>query len=679
MKNKNKIILPIVISAFVISLVAIFVLFVLPRIQAGIRNNADNTKIPVSPTTDMNTTGSTEVPVSTAASLNIVDSSSIHINPIEGLSPDFIMGADVSMLKQIEISGGKYYVNGVEEDCLKVLKDHGVNWIRLRIWNDPTDAKGTPLGGGNNDLEKTVEIAARAKALGLKVLLDFHYSDWWADPGQQKKPKAWEGFDSEQLQKAVYDYTAGVIQALDKAKAMPDMVEIGNEVNNGMIWPDGKITKQGAEAVGDFDGFANLLTQGIQAVRDNDPNNDKPAQRVRIVIHLANGGNNGLYRTIFDALTERKLDFDVIGLSYYSYWHGTLDELKANMNDISERYQKDVIIAETAYAFTTEEGDGHSNLFGEGSQTSGGYKATIQGQATAVHDVIGAVAQVPNARGLGIFYWEPDWIPVTGAGWKTGEGNAWENQAMFDFKGNALPSINVFDLVYPKQGRTSIPAAPVEIIHTGVKTHIDELPVLPTEVKATFSDDSIRNIAVTWEAIDPVKLKQNGSFSINGTVAGTDMGALANVIVNGTKSLVENPGFETGDLAPWVVEGDTKAVNISNEAQNVKTGKYALHYWLNDPFTFTLTQKITGLANGTYTLSAVMQGGGGEESIQLVASGYGGDTLTARIVNTGWQQWQNPTIKNIQVTNGECTVGLKVIAKAGNWAFFDDVSLTREK
>ena len=159
----------------------------------------------------------------------------------------------------------------------------------------------------------------------------------------------------------------------------------------------------------------------------------------------------------------------------------------------------------------------------------------------------------------------------------------------------------------------------------------------------------------------------------------SEMEALANIILNGEYSLVAFAGFECGDLAPWVVEGDTKAVNISSEAQNVKTGKYALHYWLNDPFTFTLTQKITGLENGAYTLSAVMQGGGGEESIQLFASGYGGDTLTVGIINTGWQQWQSPAIKNIQVANGECTVGLKVIAKAGNWAFFDDVSLTKNK
>ena len=647
MKNRKKFIIPIVISALVVLLVAVVLAIVLPGL--------------------------------TAPKPNLQDSSSIQVNPINGLSHAFIMGADVSMLAQIEASGGKYYVNGVEEDCLKILKDHGVNWIRLRIWNNPTDDSGAGLGGGNNDLERTVAIAKRAKALGLKFLLDFHYSDWWADPGQQNKPKAWAGLGSEQLQHAVYAYTAGVIQTLAKAGAMPDMVEIGNEVNDGMLWPDGKITKQGSEKVGGYDGFANLLKHGIQAVRDNDPNNAKPAKKVKIMIHLANGGDNNLYRTIFDELTKRNVDFDIIGLSYYSYWHGPLDQLVSNMNDISERYHKNVVIAETAYAFTSEDADGHANLFGELAQNSGGYKATLQGQATAMRDVMAAVAQVPNARGLGIFYWEPDWIPVKGAGWKTGEGNAWENQAMFDFEGNALPSINVFNLVFPKKGRTSVPATVTEIIHTGIRTHIDEMPILPTDVKAVFSDDSIRNIAVKWDAIDPAKLEQNTSFTINGTVEGTDMVALANIIVNGQKSLVENAGFESGDLTSWVLEGSIGAVNISNEAQNIHTGTYALHYWLNDPFTFSLTQKITGLENGTYSLSIWIQGGGGENSIQLFANGYGGDMLTVNINNTGWQQWQNPAIQNILVSNGECTIGLKVDAKAGNWAFIDDVSLTKNK
>ncbi|MGB7536918.1 MAG: glycosyl hydrolase 53 family protein, partial [Anaerolineales bacterium] len=156
----------------------------------------------------------------------LVDASGIRVNPVENLNPDFIMGADVSMLAQMEASGALFYVNGKPRDCLSILKDQGINWIRLRIWNDPTDVNGLPLGGGNNDLAKTVAIAKRAKALGLKFFLDFHYSDWWADPGKQNKPKAWADLHGEALNTAVYDYTANVLRTLAKAGAMPDMVEL---------------------------------------------------------------------------------------------------------------------------------------------------------------------------------------------------------------------------------------------------------------------------------------------------------------------------------------------------------------------------------------------------------------------------------------------------------------------
>jgi arabinogalactan endo-1,4-beta-galactosidase len=162
------------------------------------------------------------------------------------------------------------------------------------------------------------------------------------------------------------------------------------------------------------------------------------------MLHLAEGGDNGLYRWFFDEIIARNVEFDVIGLSYYPYWHGTIEELQFNMNDISERYDKEVVIAETAYAHTLENGDDLENIFGPEQEEAGGYPATVKGQADLVREVMDAVRKVPNGKGLGIFYWEPAWIPVDGAGWKSGEGNGWDNQAMFDFNGNALKSLNVF-------------------------------------------------------------------------------------------------------------------------------------------------------------------------------------------------------------------------------------------
>ena len=470
------------------------------------------------------------------------------------------------------------------------------------------------------------------------------------------------------------------MQALVEADAMPDMVQIGNEVNGGMLWPVGKTWKEGAEEIGGYDGFAALLNMGIKAVRDTDPHNDDPQERARIVIHLANGGDNDLYRRVFDALTARHVDYDVIGLSYYSYWHGSLDDLKSNMNDISERYQKDVVIAETAYAATLNDADGFANLFGgERDQNLGGYKATVLGQATAIRDVMEAIAQVPNGRGLGIFYWEPDWIAAEGAGWKTGEGDAWENQAMFSFKGEALPSMNVFNLVKPGSGSVYLPATIARTYPAKLDMTLGDTPSLPAEVQAGYSDDSIRNVLVTWETPDPTALAQGGEVKVQGTVNGTDLKAILTINVSTQKNYVENPGFETGNFTSWTIDGDSDAADISKETSNVHAGSYALHYWKGEPFAFTLSQTVTGLPNGTYSLSAWLQGSGGEKTLQLYVSDYGGETLTVDTMNTGWLAWTTPTIPEITITEGKCTISLKVVSDAGSWAFFDDVSLVKVK
>lgn len=578
------------------------------------------------------------------------------------------MGADVSMLGEIEKNGGKFYDQGMEGDALEIMKNHGVNWIRLRIWNDPTDGNGKPLGGGNNDLERTVEIATRAKSLGLKFLLNFHYSDWWADPGKQNMPKAWKDLDSEQLNQAVYDYTAEVIKTLADAGAMPDMVQIGNEVNSGMMWPAGKTWSEGNEIVGGYDGFAALLSQGIQAVRDNDPQ-----KQIRIAIHLADGGNNDLYRTVFDELTERNVDFDIIGLSYYSFWHGPLDRFINNMNDVSERYQKDILVLEMAYPYTTEDADGHGNLVGGDALDLGGYKATVQGQATAIRDIIEAVHNVPNGRGLGVFYWEPEWIAVNGAGWAAGQGNAWENLAMFDFDGNALPSLDIFNLVRPESGSVFIAPRMVEVAPIEVFVPLNEKPDLPVTAKVIFSDDAIREVAVTWDSYPPLFLEKVGSFKLNGKLEGTDSYAVATVYTGSPKNFANNPGFENGGEA-WLIDGSASAVDISDELQNVLNGNHALHYWADAPFEFSVSQTVTGLENGTYTFTIWMQGGG-QDILQLYASDYGGDTLTADFAAKGWREWQNPSIENIVVTNGQVTIGFKVSSPGGTWGFFDDAGL----
>lgn len=593
---------------------------------------------------------------------------SIHINPVTGMSADFIKGADISMLKQLEITGSKFYdENGVEKDCMQILKEQGINWVRLRIWNNPV-VNGVEVGGGNTDEAKALELAARAKKMGLKVLLDFHYSDWWADPGKQYKPAAWANDSGKKLEKDVYQFTRKVIQDFKTQGIMPDMVQIGNELNNGMLWPDGKLTGPNGYKV-----FAGLIKAGLQAVEDVDTEHT-----VKRMIHLANGGDNALYRSFFDEMTKNQQvnNFDIIGLSYYPCWHGTLPQLQANMNDVSQRYNKDVIVVETAAAFTLENADAQKNAFGTAEEKLSGYKSSVQGQATSVRNVMDAVVKVPGKRGLGIFYWEPDWIPNPKAPWKTGEGNEWENQAMFDFHGKALASLAVFNRVSDPRNQY-MEATLQEVYPVAVKGSINQSLALPKLVSVRYSDDSVREVPVTWSQA-AVSYDAVGQYTVTGTVADTSVGVTANITVDNQVNYVKNGDFETNDFTNWTVSGERSAVNLVSSSGDVRD-KHALHYWADKPFKFTASQTISGLKNGKYTLAGWTQGGGGEKSIQLFASDYGGAKVTAAIQNDGWNKWHQWIITDITVTNGQLTVGVYNEANAGNWGSVDDITLYRQE
>ncbi|MEN4767962.1 glycoside hydrolase family 53 protein [Duffyella gerundensis] len=362
---------------------------------------------------------------------------------------DFVKGADISTLPELEKQGGKFYnAANQQQDPIAILKANGINTLRLRLWVDPRDASGKAYGGGTNDLETTLALAKRGKAQGMQLLLDLHYSDFWTDPGKQFKPKAWEKLTFPQLEKQVHDYTRDTLARFKQAGVMPEMVQIGNELNGGMLWPDGKSWGQNG---GEFDRLAALLKAGISGVRDNlsDPG------QVKIMLHLAEGTKNDMFRWWFDEITKRQVPFDVIGLSMYTYWNGPISALKANMDDISQRYQKDVMVVEAAYAWTLDNCDSAENSFQAKEEKDGGYPATVAGQTAYLRDLMQAIRSVPDHRGKGLVYWEPTWIAVPGNTWATPEGmkyihdewkqgNARENQALFDCQGKVLPSIQVF-------------------------------------------------------------------------------------------------------------------------------------------------------------------------------------------------------------------------------------------
>ncbi len=336
-----------------------------------------------------------------------------------------ISGADVSQLPKNEDHGAVYRdANGRRGDALRILADNDVNYARVKVWVDPAD--------GYSNKAQVLALAKRVKKQGMKLLVDFHYSDAWADPGKQNKPAAWAALPFEELKQAVYNHTYDVLSALRRQHTPADLAQIGNEINGGLLWPDGRWDN--------WDGLAALLTAASTAVSAASP-------RTKVVLHLAEGGNNGGHVWWFDNAVSRGVPFDVIAVSHYTYWHGPLGYLQANLFDLVKRYDKDVMVVETAYGFTLEEDDALANIFNPTLQATAGYPATPAGQAQALRDMFNVVAAVPDGRGLGVFYWEPTWTAVAGGGWDPADptsGNAWENQALFDYDGRALPALKVF-------------------------------------------------------------------------------------------------------------------------------------------------------------------------------------------------------------------------------------------
>ena len=358
----------------------------------------------------------------------------------------FVKGMDLSTLLELERCGAKYYDNGEERDLLAIMKSYDVDTIRIRLWNDPWSETGESYGAGENDLKTSLEIAKRVTAAGFGVLLNFHYSDFWADPGKQIKPKAWADYGVKELEQAVYDYTLESMQTFLDAGVNITMVQVGNELSNGLLWPEGKVPN--------YDNIATFVNAGIRAVRKADA-------AIPVMIHLYNGGNNALYREWFDNFTKRGEDFEIIGLSYYPFWHGSLQMLNDNMNDIAERYGKDLVIAEVSMGYTMEDYKNYEKLSDEerkGYATRPAlvekieYPMTKQGQYDFMEDFLNRISHIKGGKGKGFFYWEPAWIPVPGSGWATPAslkymndpgpcGNEWANQALFDYDGNALPTL----------------------------------------------------------------------------------------------------------------------------------------------------------------------------------------------------------------------------------------------
>jgi arabinogalactan endo-1,4-beta-galactosidase len=616
------------------------------------------------------------------------DENSFKIEPIpalqDGKREDFMMGVDASMIKKVIDQGGIYYnLDGVEQNVFEILADAGVNYMRVRVWNDPFSPIGLQ-GGGDMDIEQAFWIAREARRVNMRIILDLHYSDTWADPEHQVKPYAWETLTFSELLEAIEDFTYESVMYFKNRGVTPQMIQIGNEINNGMLFEEGRIIWNDPTS---YDRLADMLKSGIKGAKKAD-------QFIKTIIHLADGGKFSIFDEFFSEMEDRNVNYDIIGASFYPFYHGTLDRLADNLNQISAKYNKQVFVAETSYAYTQEGHQNASNIFGENQEENGGYLATIQGQATSIRDVIEVVANVPNQKGLGIVYWEPAWLPVTGAGWaEDGTLATWSNQALFTYSGKALPSINVFKAVREDQEvAVNIIGLKSDVIQVGLNivSQTEAESKMPNKVIALTDVDSYIYADVVWNNTEKLFAEGNvGEHEVNGVVSYGELSWQVVAQVRSIQNYVVNPGFEIGKVgandepvkSPWFVESTPDSILIGKLQTNkdFRTGSNNFNYYHTQAYSYTLYQDIT-IPNGTYRLSAYIMGETNSKNIEhyMFASQFGGQMMKQNVFVSGWAAgYSEIVIDNIIVTNGQIRIGFYGQFNASTWGHIDDFELVR--
>lgn len=620
------------------------------------------------------------VPAAAAADDDGPVEAGIFVTKVDGLPVDFVHGVDVSTVLSLEESGVTFYdTAGEQADLFAVLADAGVTDVRIRVWNDPWDADGNGYGGGNTDVPRAVEIGQRATAHGLRVLVNFHYSDFWADPGKQQAPKAWAGLTVDEKVDALGEFTAEALEAFRDGGVNVRMVQVGNETNNAVAgvsaWPD----------------RARMFAAGSTAVREVFPD-------ALVALHFTNPETAGRYAGYAAELDQHGVDYDVFASSYYPFWHGSLDNLTNVLTHVADTYDKQVIVTETSWNYTFEDGDGHQNIITADSGFNQ-YPASVQGQANAVRDVIAAVNDVGEA-GIGVYYWEPAWLPVGppseleqnrllweahGSGWATSYaaeydpddagvwygGSAWDNQALFDFEGHPLESLQVFRYVYT--GAVA-PRAVEEVESVElVVTEGDEI-VLPSTVQVAYNDGSVEQHAVTWDDGDLATIDGPGRYDVRGLTE-SEIEVTAVVVVRPVNHVI-NGSFEDVDTSMWTITGTGAAIEATGDAFD---GARAVSFWAPEPYEFTVSQLVDGLAPGVYRLSATTQGGDSPATdVRRLTATTSTETYGSDLRLDGWRAWRTATVDDIAVgADGTVTVAASFTLSGGAWGTFDDVVLER--
>lgn len=620
-----------------------------------------------------------------------VTSDSLYVQKVENLPNDFILGMDASCVPALEASGVKYYeFDGAEKDVYEILSANGVNYIRVRVWNDPFDPNGNGYGGGNCDIENAIAIGKRATAAGMKLLVNFHYSDFWADPGKQMVPKAWKGMTIEEKTEALYAYTADCLKQLKKAGVDVGMVQIGNETNGAMCG-------ESSSAVGGWKKNMQLMSAGSKAVREVFPD-------ALVAVHFANPENADSYASYGKNLEYYGVDYDVFASSYYPYWHGTLENLAQVLNNIATKYGKKVMVAETSYAFTPEDTDFNGNTIGEGANVVKNYPMTQQGQANLVRDVVDTVVNKME-NGIGVFYWEGTWISVGtnsweensakwekyGSGWASSYaagydpkdagqyygGCAVDNQAFFDANGRALESLKVFGLL----GKGNVVENKADAIEdVNLICDLNGDVVLPATVNAVMLDNSKQAIPVQWENVDIEAMKAGGvaKYTIKGMAGGMEATCYVSMV---EYNFLNNWSFEEGETG-WTATAlnSFDQLYVEDKVTDSITGTKHYHFWGagENCVEFTLEQQLTELKAGPYRYEiSIMGGDGGATEIYAYVKVNGQIVATADSAITVYNEWHTAVIDRFRVGEGDSVVvGLYVKCAGPNaWGKIDDAKL----
>ena len=620
--------------------------------------------------------------------------STLYVKKVENLPDGFIMGMDASSVIAEEQSGVKYFnFAGEEQDVFKTLAESGVTHIRVRVWNHPYDANGNGYGGGNNDVEKAIAIGERATKYGMQLIVDFHYSDFWADPGKQMVPLAWKDMDISEKADALYKFTKDSLKQMKKAGVAVGMVQLGNETNTSMC----------GETY--WERIIKLMASGSKAVRETYPN-------ALVAVHFANPERAGAYDGCAEKLEAFGLDYDVFASSYYPYWHGTLENLANVLNGIAERYGKKVMVMETSYAYTGADSDFSGNTISdETGNIVKDYPFTVQGQANSVRSLIDTVAHVKN--GIGVCYWEGTWITVgtnsweenhekwetCGSGWASSYGGSYDpddagkyyggcavdNQAMFDPQGKPLESLKVFNLV--RYGN-EIEPKPDAIADTVLAFDLKGTIELPETVDAVMTSNELKPVPVEWNVteadLDAMYRGGVHTYEITGTAAGLPARAIVSMV---KFNYLKNAGFEDGVLEPWQTEdrGGADQLYVEDKVTDSQNGTYHMHFWSakQGSVDFSLTQQVTDLPEGVYRFTiSVMGGDGGETEIFCFALVDGVEAGRTPMKITSYGNWDTQSVSGIEVKAGQTvTVGISVRCEgAGNgaWGKIDDGMLNAE-